>query len=379
MAAKATRTVAIGVERERRGTGDMDGGAGQEGDEGRRIESSIRALCDRAFGPDVVSITGLDEINRGRGAFSDVWRAGLVWPDGPGIGRHPTDTRPGVARDDRPDAVVAKLPVGGPNGRAARASGAYRREALAYRELLPRSPIRHPRAFAVVEAGDACSLLLEDLTDRRQADQLAGLDADDAARVAEALAHFHRAWAGSDRLAGLAVRRNTLAGLDPEALVAGLDTLAERWGDVLGPDEHRVFADLVRARPGLVERFRTEEPTLCHGDPRADNLVFSPDDGRPILFDWQQLAIQFGEADLAWLAATSLTTEVRRDVEADLVALADGRPERYRLGLALPGLAVLLLAQRELPTERARRYVETTLRRISSALADNETAGLGLA
>ena len=89
------------------------------------------------------------------------------------------------------------------------------------------------------------------------------------------------------------------------------------------------------------------------------------------------MAVQFGEADLAWLAATSLTVETRRQVEADLIAAAGGNPERYRLGLALPGLAVLLLAPRELPSERAERFVAVSLQRIAAALADNETASMG--
>jgi len=96
-----------------------------------------------------------------------------------------------------------------------------------------------------------------------------------------------------------------------------------------------------------------------------------------VVFDWQQIAVQLGESDLAWLAATSLTVPIRRGAEGDLVAAAGGSFDRYRLGLALPGLAVLLLAQRELPAPRARRFVAVSLERIAAALADNETSRLG--
>lgn len=339
------------------------------------LRSIVEGLCREAFQDraDEPSVVALADINRGRGAFSEVLRVGLEWPNGP----DPSPTSPPTPR---PGSVVAKVPVAGPNGRAARASGAYRREALAYRDLLARSPIAHPEPFRVVEADDgACSLVLEDLTDHRSVDQLEGLGPADAIEVAVALSRFHRAWSDPGRLAELAVRRNTLAQLDPAALRTGLQTLGDRWGDVLDDDQRQVYADLVAARSRLIERFEGATPTLCHGDPRADNLFFDRVDGSPILFDWQQMAVQQAEADLAWLSATSLTIGVRRRIERDLVAAAGGDFDRYRAGLALPGLTVLLLAQRELPAARAQRSAATSLARIAAAVADNETARLGTA
>jgi hypothetical protein len=335
-----------------------------------RYRPAVEELCDTAFGAGTVTVTALRDRNGGRGAFSEVIQADLVW----------AGDDPAEAVGDRPTSVVAKLPVDGPNGTAARASGAYAREALAYRELLDHSPVGHPRAWAVIETADAdgpaCRLLLQDLDDHRFADQLDGLEPDDAIAVAESLGRFHAAWAASDRLADLDVRRNTVGGLPPTALEDGLRCLTERWGDVLDEAGRSTFADLVDNRAALVERFGRAPATLCHGDPRADNLAFDPEHGEPVLFDWQQMAVQLGEADLAWLAATSLTVPARRAVERDLVDAGHCDLDGYRLGLALPGLAVLLLAQRELPNERSRRFVEVSLQRIAAALADNETARL---
>lgn len=340
------------------------------------VADQVDRLVEQAFGLSGPRVTALTDVNGGRGAFSIVVRADLEWSDG-------------ITGPDRPGSVVAKLPIPGPNGEAAAASGAYRRESLAYRQILPATPVAHPRPWAVHDDGDTCSLLLQDLGDHRSVDQLDGLGADDAVAVAAALAGLHRSWAGaSDRLGG--VRHNTVAGLSPAGLDAGIQTLETRWGDEIGPAERSVFAQLRAAHGGLAERFDDQPATLCHGDPRADNLAFDHGTsdhtasdhsivghpGTPVLFDWQQMAVQFGEADLAWLAATSLTTETRRSTERQLVAAGDGHFDRYRLGLALPGLAVLFLAQRELPSDRARRFVATSLRRIAAAVADNETASL---
>jgi hypothetical protein len=75
---------------------------------------------------------------------------------------------------------------------------------------------------------------------------------------------------------------------------------------------------------------------------------------------------------VAWLAATSLQTETRRAEEFALLAEIGGDRDRYRLAMALPGLAVLLLAQREIDSERAERFVRTSLSRIAAAVVDLE-------
>lgn len=337
----------------------------------------VEQLVERAFEPNGPEIGHLTDVNEGRGAFSIVLRAKLTWPA-------PTTTTPPVAA--RPRSVVAKLPIPGPNGEAAAASGAYRREIFAYREVLGQTPVAHPRAWALIDgdprtddvddpASPYGSLLLEDLGDRRLVDQLDGLGPRDALAVAESLARLHRTWTDRVEPLGTAVRRNTLASLSPAGLDAGLAVVEQRWTEAVGPTRRAAFAGLRAAHGALVERFGARPVTLCHGDPRADNLAFG-DDGEPVLFDWQQMAVQFGAADLAWLAATSLGAETRRSIEADLVEAGGVTMADYRLGLALPGLAVLFLAQRELSSERARRFVAVSLQRIADALLDNDTVAL---
>ena len=308
-------------------------------------------------------MVSLADINRGRGAFSVVLRAELEWNGAPGP-------------HGGPASVAAKLPVNGPNGESARAGGAYDREALAYRELLATAPIATPICYAVEQPGDgSCSLLMEDLSPHRWFDQLDGLPADVAVSVATELARFHRAWIDDERLGVLPLRRNTIASLPAQALTAGLAHLETAWAADLGERDRARYRDLVDARPRLVELFERAEPTLCHGDPRADNFVLDHT-GRVVLFDWQQMAVQFGEADLAWLSATSLEVATRRRIDTDMVEAYGGSFDRYRLGLALPGLAVLLLAQREISTDRTRRFVAASLSRIAAALDDLDVLGL---
>ncbi len=324
----------------------------------------VSRLCDMAFGQDGPTVSTLRDVNQGRGAFSAVLLAELDW----------SKASPGAVAG--PETVVAKLPIDGPNGTAAATAGAYTREALAYRELLPDSPVLTPQIHAIDEPGDdTCSLLMEDLSNHRAFDQLVGLPGQVAVAVAADLARFHAGWADDSRLATIPVRRNTIAGLAEPALSAGLAALDTTWADVLSDDDRAQYRRLLAKRDALVARFEAEPATLCHGDPRADNFVFDADD-RMVLFDWQQMAVQFGEADLAWLSATSMEIDVRRDVEWSMVEAYGGRDERYRLGMALPGLTVLLLAQRQAGTERTRRFIAASLTRIAAALRDLEVASL---
>ena len=301
-------------------------------------------------------IDAIVDANQGRGVFSEVQRVALSWP---------RDLAGG-----RPSSVVIKVPVAGPNGEAGRRTGAYHREAVAYRHLLPLSPVRAPEAFlAESDADGGARFVLEDLAHHRAVDQLEGLTIDDATQVAVGLARFHHHWASPSRL-NEGIRANTPASITPEALESGMNALRSQWESELDPSQVNAFQRLVTNRTELVAAFaQTSSQTLCHGDPRADNLVFDPA-GDPILFDWQQIAIQMGEADLAWLAATSITTHDRRQGDDDLVAAYETTTDRYRLGFVLPGLNVLLLAQRRAEDERSRRFIATSLQRIGSALDD---------
>lgn len=328
------------------------------------------ATLRSAWPVDSPMVTNSVEISGGRGVFSRVYAADLAWP----AGRSP----------NLPDRVVLKLPALGPNRIAATVSGAYKREELAYRSLLLSTPIETPVFFGSHTHDDgAVALVLEDLRHGRGIDQILGLDKLDASLIAADLGRWHHPsrWPQQAELATrFQIRTSVPRGLNDEALRKGLTCLQTTWADVLSTSQIMGFERLVRNRDELTARFESGPDSLCHGDVRADNLVFDVDARPLVFFDWQQMAVQIGEADMAWLAATSLEPPVRRSTEKELVSLyaeAAGLDpaeswDRYRTAFVLPGLAVLFLAQRELDTDRARRFVATSLSRIATALADHE-------
>ncbi len=330
------------------------------------VVEDIHRLLAEAFAEPRPNISKIFDINEGRGVFSAVYRIELQWPN-----------NDAVHKQQRPQSVVAKLPCEGENRTAAKSSGAYARELAAYSELLVGSHVGRPKYYAGLAYGDGTTgLLLEDLTSHRAVDQIEGLNSDDALAVADALAQFHREW-GSEKALATDVRRSIVGALSEASLTSGLKLLETDWADHVNAPIRSSYSSLLQVRGQLIDLFLSagNAPTLCHGDPRADNLVFNRK-GKAVLFDWQQVAVQFGEADLAWLAGTSLSEDVRRTAERELVNSYGGDFDRYRLGFALPGLAVLMLAQRQLQTPREIEFVAMSLRRIGQALLDLEVSAL---
>lgn len=319
-------------------------------------DRTTAALCS-IFGSDV-SIGTITPIDHGRGVFSHVMRAEL---------------------SGTPSSVAVKLLRANADGASALTSGAVAREVLAYEQLLPASNgVSVPEFFGIaIDDRQVPALVLQDLSTFRHADQVVGLDQDDLRAVVTELITLHSTWAGRPELERLDLRRSTPAHLPADGIERGAAVLDTKWSNI-SAERRTALQALAANHRAAVHAFQNEgAPTLCHGDPRGDNVAFDHD-GRAKLFDWQQAAIQFGEADLAWLLATSVETTARRSVEGDIIAsYAMARRQdaattwrRYVTGMVLPGLAVLLLAQRSVDDDRSERFVHTSIERIADAVID---------
>ncbi len=345
------------------------------------LVAELQTVLDHVWAEDTdqPQVGSHTDISGGRGVFSRVFAVDLNWPA--------SSADPVPVSIPRPTSIVIKLAALGANREAAIASGAYAREALAYQRLLQNSPIAVPICHGISSCADgAIDFVLEDLRSGRSVDQIEGLHVTDARTIVQELGRWHHS-SRRDKLEDLGrsvhLRRSTPRLLPQEGLLRGLQTLRERWSDLLSEQQIQNFSRLVERRSELIDAFDQGPTSLCHGDVRADNLIFDYDGNKVVFYDWQQAALQSGEADLAWLCATSLSPAIRQEVERELCQIfgdASGEPtgpiwDRYRSALVLPGLAVLFLAQRELDTERARFFVATSLTRIATAIDDHDLAG----
>ena len=102
-----------------------------------------------------------------------------------------------------------------------------------------------------------------------------------------------------------------LHALDPAAL--GLQDLGRpesylarqvrRWGEQLDASRSRDLPGATELRSRLVARVPEQgRPAIVHGDPRLDNLLFSPDDAVLAVLDWEMATLGDRSADLALFA-----------------------------------------------------------------------------
>lgn len=228
-----------------------------------------------------------------------------------------------------PGTVILKIPSHYPENRAVGDHfNFYEREGRFYELLADNVPVRTPECYwnHIDPGTGSFGMLLEDLGDRTMISQIAGVPGARAAEALRTLARLHGTWWRAPLLDEL----HWMPRLDePINLAAGQQyrdawpVFLERIGDGLGPEAlelgertQRVFEDLLR--DGV-----NEAPlTICHGDFRADNLMF--DDGASkaeevALLDWQISYRGPAITDVAYFLCQSLTVDERRAHEADLV------------------------------------------------------------
>ena len=228
-----------------------------------------------------------------------------------------------------PGSMVLKLPSAYPENRAVGDHFRfYEREGRFYEQLGDKVRLRTPRCYwnHLAPEDATFGLLLEDLGARTMISQIAGLDPGRAAQALRALATLHAEWWASPALDGLTWMPRLD---DPVNLAAGQQyrdawpLFVERIGDAV-PAEAIALGERVQDQyESLLLAGIAEAPvTVCHGDFRADNLMFddAPDVDDPIaVLDWQISYRGPAITDVTYLLCQSMTVEARRAAEHELV------------------------------------------------------------
>jgi len=277
----------------------------------------------------------------GHGMMADTFRVSLT-PDHGQDSEHGRDSGHGQDSEHGhglPASVVVKVAAADEaTRRAARTYRSYELEVGFYRELANGVTARVPRCHWAgwdAATGDQ-ALVLEDLGAGRGGDQLRGCEHGQAVAAVRELATLHADfWGGAGGYPWL--RRYGADDAAGFARFAGavVPRFLERFADRLSDEVVGVF----ELFPGLAHRYdrkgRDGPRTLCHGDLRADNLIFDREAGvtRAAILDWQNVYQGNGLVDLGYLVGTSLRTDDRRAHERELV-------EHYREGLGARGITV---------------------------------------
>ena len=298
-----------------------------------------------------------------------------------------------------PATLIAKLHSPIPEVRAvARGWGTYQREAQFYRDIAATLAMRIPKAY--VAGCDPRTydfvLVMEDLAPAVSGDQVAGLTLDQARMALEEIAALHAGWWNRPELADLG------GAIQPfgEGLWVGTGARhAAAWPAFEPFVAERASPELVRIgermadaiEPMMVDMARGAR-SLCHGDFRADNLMFAPGGGGGaalITIDWQAPLQARGAFDVGTLMSMSVTTALRRAHETELLhryhetLLAAGVADYpydaffhdYRRGLLI-GFTIPVQAgpAADLTHPRTLALFDSAVRRVDAAVQDH---GLG--
>ncbi len=233
---------------------------------------------------------------------------------------------PDYVDEPGPESVVVKFAADreGSLGSALR-SGSHARELRFYHELAPTTPVRVPGVYASwYDPETARFLIIQEAIDAdTTVDQVIGITCREAELVLSEVARLHARWWRSPDLEHM----DWLPRLDSQARRTNLGYLASNG---LGPLQDLVGDGVDESLWSAVENLprRVDEAlcvlaqlpsTLLHSDLRADNLLFSPRRDAVVLVDWQGAGIGPPSWDLAYFLTQSLTVEMRRENEEQLL------------------------------------------------------------
>jgi len=227
-----------------------------------------------------------------------------------------------------PATMIAKCQSPAPENQfLGRMMGFYEREVNFYREIATQLSIRvpHPYHADCDEGGLPFILLIEDISGARCPDQIAGITPAEASQIIDLVARLHAPFWDSPKLtemAWLPPMNNPLYQAGQGMALERFPAFAERFSDRIGPE---MLATIEQACHHYVDMLHhvSAQPhlTFTHTDCRAENYLFGGSAGADAvtMVDFQLCTKHFGPWDVANLIGGSMTPEVRRGCEAELI------------------------------------------------------------
>ena len=277
--------------------------------------ADITAEWLRAAAPELCGVTSVtaERLGEGVGMMTELHRLRLGYGEG---------ATPG------PTTLVVKQQAATAGLRdVANAYGLYDREVLFYREIAQTISLSSPRCYVAAfdPETQAFVLVMEDLNRTTPGDQVAGLTPAQIKVAIDQVGALHARWWDRSELSGL-VNKVQPFGIPPYCEfnarhASGWETF-DAWLDGrVSTELRRVGARMCTELDRIAEDMAREPRTICHGDFRADNLMFTGGDGTPGLtcVDWQLAMQARGPFDIGYMMSGSVNIDVRRECEAPLL------------------------------------------------------------
>ena len=233
-----------------------------------------------------------------------------------------------------PKSFVVKYPTDDATQRfTADALALYIRELIFYRDCAPDAPFRTAKCFAQAIAGDNSdfTIAMEDIGHMRALNQLDGISLDESRVLLEKLADFHAMWWGSPKLSAYEATFQPLANPTYNAVLPMLWTggwpNVEQYAGHLLPDSVREIGGIWAGKVSWMLDNLMTPTTMCHGDYRADNIMFDGD--KPAVIDFQLIGTGSGIYDVGYYISQSIATDVRRGHDRELLEVYLKRLESH--------------------------------------------------
>lgn len=215
-----------------------------------------------------------------------------------------------------PKSMVVKYPTDDPGQRfTADALTLYIRELIFYRDIAPTAPFRTPKCYAqaIAEDNTDFTIAMEDIGHLTQISQLDGVSITQAEVLIDQLADYHAMWWNSPKLDGMTGHFAPLSNpvyhlVLPGLWDAGWPAMLERAPEIVPPGIAAIGTTWSAKVQWMLDNLMAPA-TLCHGDYRADNLMFDGD--KPVVIDFQIVGKGSGIYDLGYFISQSLAADVR--------------------------------------------------------------------
>jgi len=223
-----------------------------------------------------------------------------------------------------PKSFVVKYPTDDLTQRfTADALALYIRELKFYAECAEKAPFKTAKCYGQAIAGDNTdfTIAMEDISHYRAMNQLDGVGLDDAKTLLNVLADFHASWWASPDFDSMAayfqpLNNPTYNAVLPMLWQAGWPIVEQHGMDVVPESVARIGGIWAEKVPWMLSNLMSPT-TMCHGDFRADNLMF--DGAQPVAIDFQLIGTGSGIYDVGYFISQSITSAVRSGHDRELV------------------------------------------------------------
>ncbi|MHA2050743.1 MAG: phosphotransferase [Promethearchaeota archaeon] len=221
----------------------------------------------------------------------------------------------------------------------------YEKEIRFYTEIAPKSPIRVPDLiYSSYDQGTKkYILILEDCSCYKMVEQVKGLNYQQIQQAVISIADFQARWWDAPDLYSF----NWIPKpKDPTLTKAFTETFRNSWDlamksesflEILPEGSLNAGEKIYKHFTWLMEDIPDENMTIVHFDYRAENMFFDSENSENpiIVFDWANMIISGGILDVGYLLGASISVDLRRKIEEEIIKLYLKRLEKKGITLDL--------------------------------------------